>query len=115
MRCIRPVFAALALALVALLLPAGVGRAQQAGATCSTLACPKCGSLCKAYCDREAAVCQSDGKRGCPARFRACEKGCTFELCAQCMPVQFVEGGKRFLPGKTELCRTPGALEKSKG
>ena len=39
----------------------------------------------------------------CAGRFRSCLNGLEFELCVQCMPVQYLEGGRRFGPGRTEL------------
>lgn len=105
----------LALALLALVAVAVLGpvAAQDQPPACTTLACPKCTAVCKAYCEAEAALCRKRGERYCPRAYRSCSNGCTVELCAQCMPVQFAEGGKRFLPGRTELCRTPGAPEKN--
>ena len=85
-----------------------------AGRTCSTLSCEKCTSICTAACDAEAKTCDAGGVRGCPGKFRSCQRGCPSMLCAQCLPVQYVEGGKKFLPGKTELCRTGGQLDTGK-
>jgi hypothetical protein len=84
------------------------GSAAEPDRSCTTLTCAKCEQVCKATCDADAKVCAESGSRRCPGRYRACTRGCTFDLCAQCMPVQYGAGGKKFLPGKTELCRSPG-------
>ena len=89
------------------LLPAP-GTAAEPARTCTTMTCAKCEQVCKAACDQDAKSCTDSGSRRCPGRYRACTRGCTVDLCAQCMPVQYGAGGKKFLPGKTELCRTPG-------
>jgi hypothetical protein len=101
------VFAALLL-LVATVAGRDSVSAQQAGAKCTTLACDRCSGLCTAYCEVKADECRKAGKRGCPRNYRSCTRGCTSELCAQCLPVQFGKDDHRFVPGKTELCRTDG-------
>ena len=78
-------------------------------AACTTLSCEVCEEIVQATCDARYRTCEAARQRACPARSRSCSKGMTFELCAQCMPVQYVEGGRRIAPGRTELCRTdPG-------
>ena len=88
--------------------------AQQAQRECTTLTCAKCTSICNATCDAEAKTCNASGARGCPAKFRSCARNCPSLLCAQCMPVQYGDAGRKFLPGNTELCRTPGRFEDGK-
>ena len=86
--------------------------AQQPARDCSTLSCVKCTSICKASCDAENKACNAKGDRNCPRNYRSCTRACPSLLCAQCLPVQYGGDGKKFLPGKTELCRTPGRSEK---
>ena len=89
-------------------------NAQKKARECTTLTCAKCTSICTAACNAELKSCDASSDRGCPRNYRSCMRGCPSMLCAQCMPVQYVEGGKKFLPGKTELCRTWGDIESGK-
>ena len=93
-------------------MPSGPVSAQQPTRECTTLTCDKCNSICKATCDADSKACNAKGDRNCPRNYRSCLRGCPAMLCAQCMPVQYGGDGKKFLPGKTELCRTPGRTEK---
>lgn len=78
------------------------------GETCTTLACPKCEQLCRGYCEIENRTCVAKGRRGCPGAYRACTRGCTAELCRQCIAVQYLEKDKPYHAGTTRLCQTPG-------
>ncbi len=88
--------------------------AQGAKAQCTTLSCAKCTSICQASCDADLKACDSATNRYCPRNYRSCLRGCPSQLCAQCLPIQYGSDGKKFLPGKTELCRTPGTYEAKK-
>ena len=90
---------------------AGFGPVSAAGRECHSLTCNKCEKLCHATCEADAVQCNAKHKRGCPAAYRSCERGCRAELCAQCMPIQYDGANRKFLPGKTELCSTPGHSE----
>jgi hypothetical protein len=79
---------------------------------CTTLACAKCTTICTDTCNAEAKRCEASGKRGCPRAYRSCIKGCPSLLCAQCLPVQYGADDRKFMPGKIELCRTPGTWQK---
>jgi hypothetical protein len=103
-----------AAAVVALVFVQG-GAVEAETRTCSTLTCAKCTSICKASCDADVKACEAKGERNCPRNYRSCTRGCPSMLCAQCLPVQFGSDGRKFLPGKTELCRTPGSYEAKKG
>ena len=92
-------------------LVAGGASAQPAAQECKTLSCQKCQKVCTATCEADYKVCEAKHRRGCPRAYRSCERGCKFELCAQCMPVQYDGQNRKFLPGKTELCRTPAKSE----
>ena len=85
--------------------------AEPAARECRILSCDKCRKVCGATCDADYKVCTAQNKRDCPRAARSCQRGCTFEFCAQCMPVQYDGKNRKFLPGKTELCRTPGRPE----
>lgn len=85
--------------------------AQQGGRECTALSCNKCEKVCKDTCDADFKACSNKGARNCPRVYRRCERGCKSQLCAQCMPIQYGSNNKKFLPGKTELCRTPGRSE----
>jgi hypothetical protein len=89
--------------------------AQAPKAECTTLSCANCTSVCTATCDAEFKVCTASKSRGCPRAYRSCTRGCTSQLCAQCLPIQYGSDGKTFMPGKTQLCRTPGSFETKKG
>jgi hypothetical protein len=89
--------------------------AQAPKAECTTLSCTKCEAVCTASCDADFKACNAAKSRGCPRAYRSCTRGCTSQLCAQCLPIQYGSDGKKFLPGKTELCRTPGSYETKKG
>ena len=96
-----------------LMLPAlsSVQAQQQLTRECTSLSCSKCAKICKDTCDADFKACTDKGARNCPRVSRSCDRGCTAQLCAQCLPIQYGTGGKKFLPGKTELCRTPGRSE----
>ncbi|HRD76935.1 MAG TPA: hypothetical protein PK264_13550 [Hyphomicrobiaceae bacterium] len=100
--------AASGLAVLCHLLIAWLAPASAQGEACSTLACPKCEQLCRGYCEIENQKCAAKGRRGCPGAYRACTRGCTAELCRQCVPIQHVEKDKTFHAGTTNLCQTPG-------
>ena len=85
--------------------------AQQAARECTTLTCAKCEKICKDTCDADYKACTDKGGRNCPRLYRSCDRGCKSQMCSQCLPIQYGAGGKKFLPGKTELCRTPGRAE----
>ena len=85
--------------------------AQQAGSICSTLSCPKCEKICRDTCDVDYKKCYATSNRNCQGMYRSCERGCKAQLCAQCLPVQYGSNDRKFLPGKTELCQTPGRSE----
>jgi hypothetical protein len=74
---------------------------------CEKLDCKKCNGLCTAYCEVENKACQDSGQRGCPGKYRSCVNGCKYSLCRQCMPVQYLEGDKKYYVGTTRLCHTP--------
>jgi hypothetical protein len=78
---------------------------------CTTLTCAKCEKICTATCTAEFKACSEKGAKNCPRASRSCERSCKSQLCAQCMPIQYGSNNKKFLPGKTELCRTPGRSE----
>jgi hypothetical protein len=112
----RRVFLILGLLLAAIApLPFGAVSAQQAERECTTLTCAKCTSICTASCDAENKACNATGGRNCPRNYRSCTRACPSMLCAQCMPIQYGSDGRKFMPGKTELCRTPGKFEAKKG
>lgn len=102
-----------ALIALAIVLPGAGGPPRAAAPECTTLACPKCQSICQASCDAELKKCESGSTRGCPRNYRSCLKACPSMLCAQCLPVQYGSDNRKFLPGKTELCRTPGTWDKT--
>jgi hypothetical protein len=89
--------------------------AQQAMRECTTLTCAKCTSICAASCEAENKACNAKAERNCPRNFRSCTRACPSMLCAQCVPIQYGSDGRKFMPGKTELCRTPGKFEAKKG
>ena len=95
------------LAAVAWLGAAGVASAQPVG-ECRTLSCNKCAHVCGGSCQADFVACEAKHHRGCPAAFRACERGCKSELCAQCLPIQVDGKNRKFLPGRTDICRSPG-------
>ena len=101
-------------AIAAVALTPVAAPAQTAKAECTTLSCTKCTSICKATCDADLKVCDAAKNRYCPRNYRSCLRGCPSQLCAQCLPIQYGSDGKKFLPGKTELCRTPGSYEAKK-
>jgi hypothetical protein len=72
---------------------------------CSQLPCQRCEALCTTYCAAE-----SKGKRA--GAYRGCTNGCKADLCAQCMPVQYDATNRKFFPGRTDLCRSPGRYGK---
>jgi hypothetical protein len=78
---------------------------------CTTLTCVKCEKICTDTCAADFKVCSDKGAKNCPRASRSCERSCKSQLCAQCMPVQYGSNNKKFLPGKTEICRTPGRSE----
>lgn len=86
----------------------GPAVAGTPGRECHTLSCVKCQKVCAATCEADSVRCDAKHLRGCQAAYRSCEKGCRSELCAQCVPIQYDGSNRKFLPGKTELCRTPG-------
>ena len=100
-----------ALAIVLWAAVAGAATAQPAERECRTLSCDKCQKICTATCETDYKACEAKLRRGCPRAYRSCERGCKFELCSQCMPTQYDGKNRKFLPGKTELCRTPGHSE----
>jgi hypothetical protein len=75
------------------------------------LTCVKCEKICTDTCAADFKVCSDKGAKNCPRASRSCERSCKSQLCAQCMPVQYGSNNKKFLPGKTEICRTPGRSE----
>ncbi len=91
-------------------LPVAPAIAQAAKAECTVLTCAKCSSVCKASCEADLKSCEAAKSRSCPRLYRSCLKGCTSQLCAQCLPVQYGADNTKFLPGRTQLCRTPGRL-----
>jgi hypothetical protein len=105
----------LAAVLALLLVAIAPAAAAPAKAECTTLSCAKCTSVCTATCDADFKACTASKSRGCPRAYRSCRRGCTSQLCAQCLPIQYGSDGNKFMPGKTELCRTPGSYETKKG
>lgn len=95
---------AVVVALAAFPLAQAPASAQQP--VCTTLSCEQCREIADATCQARSKACDAGRQRGCAGRFRSCLNGLEFELCVQCMPVQYLEGGRRFGPGRTELCRT---------
>jgi hypothetical protein len=89
----------------------GTASAQLGVRECTTLTCAKCTSICTASCEAENKVCNAKGERNCPRNYRSCARACPSMLCAQCLPIQYGSDGRKFMPGKTELCRTPGKFE----
>ena len=98
-----------ALILLGLLLP--VQAQQSAGRECTSLSCTKCEKICSDTCNADFKACTDKNARNCPRLSRSCERGCKSQLCAQCLPIQYGTNNQKFLPGKTELCRTPGRSE----
>jgi hypothetical protein len=105
----------LAVLVAGLLVSVAPAAAQAPKAECTALSCAKCESVCNATCDADFTACTAAKSRACPRNYRSCTRGCTSQLCAQCLPIQYGSDGKKFLPGKTELCRTPGSYEAKKG
>ena len=93
------------------LFPVHLAHAQQATRECTTLTCVKCEKICKDTCGADYKVCTDKGARNCPRAYRSCERSCKSQMCSQCLPIQYGAGGKKFLPGTTEICRTPGRSE----
>ncbi len=101
-------FAYLIVALATIAAAAGGAWAQTTVETqCTQLTCARCETLCTAYCNADAA-----GKRA--RAYRSCANGCRVELCVQCMPAQYDAKGRKFVAGRTELCRSPGHWENGK-